>query len=164
MLLNKVFISSLVPRPFIRTYFYGHEVNVEIYVDVVNKCVIFYITANDFNKHLEKFRVLAIFYRLHAVLRKGLVMYLYTNKHFRHCHKSDFSASWSICQHGCLTEVNTTFHSISRNERSKGKLINSRFANHRITSHRHVWGTLIPSTPDFSQHLPKGIVSTLHLP
>ena len=25
-------------------------------VDVVNKCVIFYITANDFNKHLEKFR------------------------------------------------------------------------------------------------------------
>ena len=34
----------------------GHEV---IYVDVVNICVIFYIrmkTANDFNKHLEKFR------------------------------------------------------------------------------------------------------------
>ena len=27
-----------------------------MYVDVVNKCVIFYITANDFNKHLEKFR------------------------------------------------------------------------------------------------------------
>ena len=24
--------------------------------------------------------------------------------------KSGFSASWSICQHGCLTEVNTTFH------------------------------------------------------
>ena len=35
-------------------------VNVKIYVDVVNKCVIFYIkmkTANDFNKHLEKFEV-----------------------------------------------------------------------------------------------------------
>ena len=51
-----LFISSLVPRPFILTYFYDHEVNVEIYVDVVNKCVIFYITANDFNKHLEKIR------------------------------------------------------------------------------------------------------------
>ena len=55
--LNKVFISSLVPRPFILTYFYGHEVNVEIYVDVVNKCVIFLNirmkTGNDFNKHLK---------------------------------------------------------------------------------------------------------------
>ena len=40
----------------IYTDFYGHEV---IYVDVINKCVIFYIrmkTANDFNKHLEKFK------------------------------------------------------------------------------------------------------------
>ena len=55
---------------------------------------------------------------------------------------------------------------ISRNERSKGKLIRGlRITEYsRITSHRHVWGTLIPSTPDFSQHLPKGIVSTLHLP
>ena len=31
---------------------------------------------------------------------------------------------------------------------------------HRLFSHRyvHVWGTSIPSTPDFSQHLPKGLI------
>ena len=64
---------------------YGHKV--KIYVDVVNKsskCVILYIrmkTAADFIKHLEEFRsdmsddnILQA-----AVLRKGLVMYLYTN-------------------------------------------------------------------------------------
>ena len=28
----------------------------------------------------------------------------------------------------------------------------------------HVWGPSIPSTPDYSQLLPRGIVSTLHLP
>ena len=27
------------------------------------------------------------------------------------------------------------------------KGINSHFANHQIFSHRHVWGSLIPSTP-----------------
>ena len=58
------------------TYFYGHE------VVVVNKCVILYIglkSANDFIKHLEEFRsdmsddnILRA-----AVLRKGLVMYMY---------------------------------------------------------------------------------------
>ena len=85
-----------------------------MYVDVVNKCVIFYITANDFNKHLEKFRsgmsAGNILQAACSTKKRIGDVYLYTNKHFRHCHKSDFSASWSICQHGCLTEVNTTFH------------------------------------------------------
>ena len=43
------------------------------------------------------------------------------------------------------------------------KVNNSRFANIPVLSHRHVWGTSIPSTPDFSQLLSRGIVSTLHL-
>ena len=33
----------------------------------------------------------------------------------------------------------------------------------RIFSHRNVWGPSIPSTPDFSQLLPKEIVCILHL-
>ena len=105
------------------TYFYGHEVNVELYVDVVNKSVIFYIrmkTANDFNKHLEELRsdMSADNILQAAVLRKGLVMYhtqMTQIKAFQRLPKSGFSASWSICQHGCLTEVNTTFHRYNEN-------------------------------------------------
>ena len=42
------------------------------------------------------------------------------------------------------------------------EVINSRFANQRISSRRHVhvWGTSIPSTPDFSQHLPRFLVGS----
>ena len=96
-------------------------------------CVIFYIrmkTANDFIKHLEEFRsdmsddnILQA-----AVLRKGLVMYQYTddtNKSISDTAKKVASlASWSICQHGCLTEVNTTFHRYNKNneEASRSEL------------------------------------------
>ena len=56
MLFKQGFHFKPSPQAIYTDLLYGHEVNVEIYVDVVNKCVIFYITANDLNKHLEKFR------------------------------------------------------------------------------------------------------------
>ena len=55
---------------------------------------------------------------------------------------------------------------ISRNERSKVRIIYSRFANHRIfpyTFHTNVWVSCIPRTPDFSHDLKFENVSTLHL-
>ena len=55
-----------------------------------------------------------------AVLRKGLVMYL---KAFQRLpKKTGFSTSWSICQHGCLTEVNTTFHRYNENNEETCRL------------------------------------------
>ena len=97
MLFKQGFHFKPSPQAIYTYLLYGHEV--KIYVDVVNKCVILYTrmkTANDFNKHLEKFRSgmsAGNILRLHAVIRKGLVMYLYTNKSFRHCHRSDFSGA-----------------------------------------------------------------------
>ena len=88
-------------------------------------------TANDFIKHLEEFRSDMNDDNIQqaAVLEKDcMVMYLYTddtNKSISDTAKKVASlASWSICQHGCLTEVNTTFHRYNKNneEASRSEL------------------------------------------
>ena len=99
------------------TYFYGHEINVEIYVDVVNKSVIFYIrmkTANDFNKHLEEFRsdMSADNILQAAVLRKGLVMYLYTNDANKSI--SETANKVASLQAGAFVNMNALQRSIQR--------------------------------------------------
>ena len=53
--------------------------------------------------------MLAIFYRLHAVLRKGLVMYLYTNKSI-----SDTAIKVASLQAGAFFNMDTLQRSIQR--------------------------------------------------
>ena len=67
-----------------------------------------------------------------------------------------------VTRHNCLRD---TFVDLCRNAHlsaypemsgQKSELIRGLRINEysRISSRRHVWGTSIPSTPDFSQHLP----------
>ena len=68
-------------------------------------------TANDFNKHLDKFRS-AIFYRLHAVLIKGLVMYLYKNNTNKSI--SDTAIKVTSLQAGAFVNMDALQRSIQR--------------------------------------------------
>ena len=56
-----------------------------------------------------------------AVLRKGLVLYLYNNtdQSISDTAKNGFFSSWSISLHECFTEINTTFHRYNSKKKKK---------------------------------------------